>query len=329
MPFLAGPYDLQVAVQTPSNYASQTVRRVTLQLGAPPPPVLAAPADGSQTDAPSVTVSGSASRGSQVTILRNGAAVAGPLTVAGGVFSASVPLLPGANVLTARASNSAGTSGDSVASTVTLRSLLTVTLTPSALNEGASGTLKVARNHAVGAVAVALSADLARQLTLPATVTLAAGATEVSVPFTAIHDPAPAADRTVHVTASAPGYLSGSAPVTVQDIDRTNLPDLVVTAVSGTPAQASPGAQIQVTWTVKNQGAGAAAAGSTDRIYFSDDQAIGNDHLAGTFVAPGSAGRRAERRPAGAGDRAADRRRRKVPGRRGEWRTRGFRERLQ
>jgi hypothetical protein len=283
--FPSGAYDLKVVVQTASGYSNQTVRHVKLQLGAPPPPMLSAPVDGSHTNAPSVTVSGVTSRGTTVSILRNGVPVAGSLNAPGDAFSASIPLLPGANVLTARATNSVGTSGDSAAVTVTLGSLLTVTINPPALKQGASGTITVSRNQSQGTVQVALSASLAGQLAFPATLSLAAGATQTSASISAINNNLPGPDQTVTITASAAGYMNGSAPVTVQNINRTNLPDLIVTGVSA-PAQALPGAQIEVDYTVKNQGMGPAPAGWTDLIYFSDDHVIGNDHLAGSFVAP-------------------------------------------
>ncbi len=281
----AGPADLKVVVQTPDGSTSQLVRHVTLQLGAPTPPTLTAPADGTQTSVATATVAGTAGRGTTVAIFRNGVQVAGPLTPTAGVFTASVALLPGANILTARATNGVGTSVDSASRTVTLLSALTLTATPDTLTEGDAGALKVARNHTHGAVVVTLTPSLAGQLTLPATVSIADGSMDASVRIVAIDNNVAEADRSVAINGTAGGYSAGSATVTVLDNDRKNLPDLVVTSVTA-PAQALPGAQIEVDWVVKNQGVGPAAAGWTDQIFVSDDHVIGNDHLAGTLTAP-------------------------------------------
>lgn len=296
--YAAGAYELKAVVATPEAISNETTRAVVLQLGAPPAPVLTAPANGIYLDVAQVVVTGTTSRGSQVFILRNGVDVAGPLDPNGaGVFSANISLVPGDNVLTARATNTAGSSGPSLPRTVTLRSILTVEITPSSLTEGESGTIRVRRNHTQGAVNVALGANVAGQLTLPASIAVPDGANEGTAPLSAVNNTTAEADQAVTVTASAAGYAAGSAVATVLDDDRTNLPDLIVTSITA-PAQALPGQEIEVVWTLKNQGPGKAAAGWTDQIFVSADDALGNDQLIGTSNATAAlnAGQSVERR---------------------------------
>ncbi|MGB8170597.1 MAG: CARDB domain-containing protein, partial [Chthoniobacteraceae bacterium] len=294
--YATGQYELKVAVSTPSGFTNEVTRVVRLELGPPPRPILKTPANGSYFDTPLATIHGVGSRGAQVFIMRNGVDVAGPLSAF--EFSANITLLPGENVFTARAVNAAGESPASLPLTYTLRSLLTVQVNPSSsLTEGEARTVRVIRNHAQGAVAVALSASVPGQLTLPASVTIPDAATEASVQFTAVDDTKAEADQVVTITGSAGNYVSGSTTVTVLDNDRTNLPDLIVTGITA-PAQALPGQQIEIVWTLKNQGPGKAAAGWTDQILISEDHVIGSDQLIGTSAATAAlpAGQSIERR---------------------------------
>ncbi len=293
--YATGLYELKVVVSTPEGITNEVTRAVRLELGPPPRPILKIPENGTYFDTPIAEVHGVGSRGAQVFIMRNGVDVAGPLTAL--EFTANITLLPGENVFTARAVNAAGESPASLPLTYTLRSLLTIEVTPQSLTEGAAGMIRAVRNHAQGAVTVTLGASVPGQLTLPASLTVANGATEASIGFSAVNNTTAEADQAVTITGSAGGYVAGSATVTVLDDDRTSLPDLIVTGITA-PAQALPGQEIEIVWTLKNDGVGKAPAGWTDQIFISDDNLIGNDRLIGTATATVAlnAGQSVERR---------------------------------
>ena len=106
-----GPHVLTVtAYDTLGNATVQTLN-LTVDLAAPPAPVITAPADGHTTNQATVTVSGTAEADTEVRVIRGGAPIAGPIAVGpSGTFSLDVALDEGDNVLTAIASHRGGDS---------------------------------------------------------------------------------------------------------------------------------------------------------------------------------------------------------------------------
>lgn len=222
--FPPGNYDLRVLVRTPGGITSQRVHPVTLELLAPPAPVIASPGNGDRFTDAAIVVAGTAQRGASVTIRRGGVPIAGPVTAdAAGNFSVPVTLVPGINLLTARAENAAGPSPDSAALSVELRKILTLALSPAAVAEGAQSTLTVTRNHGQGPLTVSLNSNVAGQLSFDGALSFLDGQLARTVIVTAIDDTVAEPDSGVVITATASGYTSGNVLATILDNDRPAL----------------------------------------------------------------------------------------------------------
>ena len=92
----------------------------TLDLGAPLPPIITAPADGSTTGEPQTGVAGSAEPGAQVQLYLDGQPAGAPITAStGGSFASTLNLPEGLHQITASASNNRGTSAASNTVSVT------------------------------------------------------------------------------------------------------------------------------------------------------------------------------------------------------------------
>jgi subtilase family serine protease len=120
-------------------------------------------------------------------------------------------------------------------------------------------------------------------VTLPPSVTFAAGAATANVAVTPIDDTIVESNETVVLTVTGSvGYKVGTpSAATVTIISDDVAPDLVVSALT-VPATAAAGGVITVTSTTKNQGTGSAVA-STTRYYFSADTGIdASDAVLGT-----------------------------------------------
>lgn len=66
-------------------------------------------------------------------------------------------------------------------------------------------------------VVISLASNDTSELTVPASVTLPAGATQVSFDMTAVNDPDPDGPQNVTITASAPGFIDGTLVTAVND----------------------------------------------------------------------------------------------------------------
>ncbi len=66
-------------------------------------------------------------------------------------------------------------------------------------------------------------------------------------------------------------------------------PDLIVESISA-PASARPGTSVNISWTIKNNGAAAASGAWSDRVLLSNDEAIGADTVLQTFAFAGLIG---------------------------------------
>ncbi|HNT15032.1 MAG TPA: CARDB domain-containing protein [Verrucomicrobiota bacterium] len=116
-----------------------------------------------------------------------------------------------------------------------------------------------------------VSSDLT-ELTVPATVTLPVGASSASFNVTSVDDGVTDGNQLVTVTASAPGFTSGSGQITVTDV---NLPDLVIGSVTA-PASATTETYVSLGWQLLNQGIVAMPSNAiVQRIWLSTNQLIG------------------------------------------------------
>jgi subtilase family serine protease len=70
-------------------------------------------------------------------------------------------------------------------------------------------------------------------------------------------------------------------------VDLPPLPDLIVESISA-PSAALSGDRVSVTWTIRNQGNGAATGTWTDEVRLSSDQTIGSDLFMGSFAFAGT-----------------------------------------
>lgn len=144
---------------------------------------------------------------------------------------------------------------------------------------------------------VTLSSSDTTGATVPATVVIPAGQSSATFPVAAVPDNATAGNKLITIGATALGLVSGSAQLTVTDID---LPDLIVSAVAATTNENPPSpigntlsdTGFYATYTVKNQGRTTVSGTWSDRVYISADSAAGNDVLVGTYsitatLAPG------------------------------------------
>lgn len=96
---------------------------------------------------------------------------------------------------------------------------LNVSLNPSSIEEGESAIATVTRSNSDVVVDVSLGSNDLTQASVnaPATVTLAVGDTTATFTVLGLDDGIPDGDQTVAITASAEGYQSGSANLTVTD----------------------------------------------------------------------------------------------------------------
>ena len=116
-----GPHVLTVtAYDALGNDTVQTIN-LTVDLAAPPAPVITAPVDGHTTNQPTISVSGTAEADTEVRVIRGGVPIAGPIMVgAAGTFRLDVALDEGDNLITAIANHRGGDSLASNAVTLTL-----------------------------------------------------------------------------------------------------------------------------------------------------------------------------------------------------------------
>ena len=114
------------------------------------------------------------------------------------------------------------------------------TVAENAANPAATGT--VTRNTPTGApLVVSLQSDRPGRATVPATVTIPAGAASATFPLTVVNNSASDGDARVAVLATATGLAAGSTSVVVTDDDVVIL-SLAFTSTTVTEGQASPAA---------------------------------------------------------------------------------------
>jgi hypothetical protein len=168
---------------------------------------------------------------------------------------------------------------------------LTLQLDREAVSEGLT-------NAAIGTVlrntpadvplSVSLSSSLPSEASVPASVIIPAGSDRVSFPIRSIADGVTDGNRSVLLTASAPGFVSGNATLVVSDADR---PDLVIASIRF-PTNVVGGETIVVQVRIENRGAIPVTTPFIQRLSLSTDSIPGNDILVGqvSFAGPLSPG---------------------------------------
>jgi hypothetical protein len=122
---------------------------------------------------------------------------------------------------------------------------LTVSVDPLSISEnGGTATGTVSRNGApVGALVVNLASSDTSEVTVPATVTIPAGASSVTFPITAVDDLLSDRLQTAVITASAATFVDGSASINVLDDEGPKI-------ISLTPADNATGVNYQTNLTI-------------------------------------------------------------------------------
>ncbi|HLH56506.1 MAG TPA: hypothetical protein VKY92_23170 [Verrucomicrobiae bacterium] len=145
------------------------------------------------------------------------------------------------------------------------------------IREGDSTTLTISRNTPpTNSLPVTLTSDPPGEASLPASVTFAAGQVSTNVQVTGLNDGQPDGAQQVTLTASASGYQSATAPLTVTEV---SLPDLAVLQLTA-PTNALAQDIATVVWTVTNAGSAQATAPWSDGLYLATD----NQGSSGTLM---------------------------------------------
>ncbi len=128
--------------------------------------------------------------------------------------------------------------------------------------------ITVTRNsNTAAALAVSIECDAA-DVTFPSEVTIPAGQKSVTFEFSVPANDTEEGDRTVSLTARAAGFNTGSCWMLITD---RNLPDGIISSLSLSKEQASPGDAVQATIVVENQGMGTLPTGTIVRLTFGND----------------------------------------------------------
>ena len=160
----------------------------------------------------------------------------------------------------------------------TLKLDATLKLVREGLNPATTVTL-TRNTPATNQVLVTLTSDRTNEATVPASVSIPAGAASVTFPMTTVADNTDDGNQTVVLRASAPEFADGLETLVVSD---TDLPDLVVGSVSA-PTAAVPQERVALTYRVVNQGLSTSAGEFLTRVFLSRDAIIGDDVLVAQF----------------------------------------------
>lgn len=158
---------------------------------------------------------------------------------------------------------------------------LSIVIDRSLISESGTTTATVSRNtDTTNALLVSLfSEDETEASVSPASIEIPSGQSSVQFTIHGVNDQSTDGNQTVSVRADAAGFESGVGTLVVTDID---LADLVVTSVSG-PASGLTDSEVDVSWTILNDGLATAAGTWVQRLYLSSDATIGNDILLGQY----------------------------------------------
>jgi uncharacterized repeat protein (TIGR01451 family) len=131
---------------------------------------------------------------------------------------------------------------------------------------------------------VNLASSVVSEARVPASVTIPAGTNRVDFEVASVNDGVSDGNRTVTITATAPGFTTGTTQLVVSDADR---PDLVVSRIQ-IPAESVTGGQVAVAFRVENRGVVASTNPIVQRAYLSSDNVLGNDTLAAQITHEGA-----------------------------------------
>lgn len=180
--------------------------------------------------------------------------------------------------------------GDGIPDTVTVQDddspLLTVQLSKDLVGEGiqnaAVGT--VSRNIPGGDLTVNLLANDISEIVVPGQVIIPSGSSSVTFPIHSQTDGVTDGSQIVTITASASGFSSGQAVITVSDANRSDLIADQITVDSPVETEAN----FNIGYRIYNQGIAAAASNWVTKIYLSKDDSPGGDTLIGQQIFTGS-----------------------------------------
>jgi hypothetical protein len=162
---------------------------------------------------------------------------------------------------------------------------LTVAIDTAVLAEGDTATGTVTRNTETSSpLVVTLTSSGPDEAQVPPSVTIPAGQASANFAINGQADSTSDGLQAVTITAATTGFNSGSANLTISDID---LPDLRITALT-VPTNGVTDGRITVVWTVANNGLASATGPWSDRILISSDNQLGNDTLLSTINFAGS-----------------------------------------
>lgn len=130
------------------------------------------------------------------------------------------------------------------------------------------------------ALIVTVSSSDMTEATVPATVTIPAGAASASFAVATVDDQSIDGNQAVTVRAVAAGFAPAAAGLVVSDV---NLPDLAAVQIVG-PARAESDSTIPVTYRIVNRGFSAAPGPITTRVLLSSDSVLGGDAIQGQFT---------------------------------------------
>ena len=156
---------------------------------------------------------------------------------------------------------------------------LTLKLDKDLVGEGLVAAAKgtVSRNSGIAsALTVNLASSDTSEITVPASVVIPAGQVSAQFDLSSVQDNTTDGSQSATITASASGFTSGTAQLTVSDAD---LPDLRVVTING-PTTGEAESQFTMNYRVANQGRVAAASNLLTKVYLrSDPQAFGGTLL--------------------------------------------------
>ena len=155
---------------------------------------------------------------------------------------------------------------------------LTLTLDRSIAAEGLTIAATVSRNTSTeNTLRIVLNSSDTSEATVPVEVIILAGASNATFEVSTVADGAPDGSQAVTLTASTPGFTSGSALLLVTDI---NLPDLAVAEASG-PAVVFTGQPVPLSFRIENRGLAVLTNAVRQRVFLSRDPFVGEDTIAG------------------------------------------------
>jgi hypothetical protein len=145
---------------------------------------------------------------------------------------------------------------------------LSVSFADSVIAKGASTTGTVTRNTpATNAISVNIGAAPSTAVTLPSSVTIPQGQSSATFTISGVLDNTQTGAQKITVAASATGFNSGTANLTISDVYYPDLAPVTVTV----PTNALTEQQVTVTWAVTNKGLASATNRWYDYVYLSSD----------------------------------------------------------